>query len=763
MLCSAAPPSFLRIEKRHSPQKRAETMPEDIFYFKESDIPSDIPDIPREVFAPLREGLIAGTLVEIEYENALSEDSKRQILPEVLFRSSENWYLAAYCTLKNEPRTFRLDRILSALNTGMEKESGGVAEDIRANGIPWRREQGKDAPDGENNAPEWRRIELKPGENAPDYQIPPPDPEWLREMEQRKVCLDLIRHAGEGKLERMEEDIAAGADINFLDGSGDTPFMAAAHAGCLEAAKLLIRHGADPDKRGRTTCTVLNEAARSGRMEMIRYLVEELKLPVNQQDYFGWSPVFCAAQHCCIEALQYLLEHGGDPNLPDKDGVTPLMRAFHDEFSTCEIHIRIAELLVKYGADVNRRNKYGNTALFYAVSWRNWEPYVEFLRNAGADFKVCDKKGVSLLRYAATFNTPGWNHDFPNKGSNERPETVKLAKYLIRHGVNPNLPDSKGVVPVMPATGELLKCLLENGANPSAADEFGRTAAMYHANGKSDLLLLQKYGADIHARDLRGNDVLLSADISPEQITFLIKTFGFSVNDRNYDGVSILHRASLDLSLNTVKYLIRHGANPAIRTKDGKTPLGLMYTHHFSFFGYDCLNSHDVFAIEEFLKRQLANVTSDLFKACRAMDLKIIRRAVTHGANVRHILVRFKHQTVLTIASERFADPANGVSWLQFLRIYVFLKRNGADILAIDEDGNGVLDALFKRDCRGCIKRYMRTAKKMMKKMDTDQLEKIVHSWETKRDRIKGAQGGACSKALNELIFEGERILDEWE
>ena len=49
-------------------------MPEDIFYFKESEIPTELPDIPQEVFAPIREGLIAGTLVEIEYESASEED-----------------------------------------------------------------------------------------------------------------------------------------------------------------------------------------------------------------------------------------------------------------------------------------------------------------------------------------------------------------------------------------------------------------------------------------------------------------------------------------------------------------------------------------------------------------------------------------------------------------------------------------------------------------------------------------------------------------
>ncbi len=735
-------------------------MPEDIFYFRESEIPADIPDIPHEVFAPVREGLIAGTLVEIEYENASDEDSKRQVLPEVLFRSSDNWYLAAYCMLRDEPRTFRLDRIVSAKDTGIMEESGGVAEDFRANGIPWKRDQDKETKtaDGENNASEWRKIELKPGENTPEYRIPPPDPEWQREAARRRVCNDLVEHAGKGDLERMEEDIAAGADVNYSEGS-QTPLMAAARGGHVEAAKLLIRHGADPDKRGRTTCTVLNEAARCGRMDMIRYLVEELNLPLDQRDYFGWSPVFCAVQNGHADALRYFLEHGGDPDLPDKNGVTPLMEVFNGGFSDAECRVRLTKLLLEHGADVNRGDKTGRSALFHAVSRKKIDDAVGLLRDAGADFQICDKKGVSLLLHAVTAGIPMWNHDFPNSRSNDKPDTVKLVEYLLWCGANPNFPDRQGVVPVMPATGDLLKCLLSNGADPSAADNLGRTAAMYHASDREDLLLLQEYGADLHARDLCGNDVLLCGCRFPEHIRFLIETFGFSVNDRNDDGYSILHRVSDEFLVDSVKYLLAHGADPAARTKDGRTPLDIVHIRkeqdpHPS-------PSSDYDEIADLYEEALSGETSELIDACRDMDFKRIRAAVEKGASVHHILLNDGNRTALTIASERFADPANGISWLRFLRIFLYLSENGADKLAIDDDGNCVPDALIRRDCKGSLIRFMRYFERVLHRMDIPELNGLIYSLRRKQSSFIQANNGSRSEALAKLISAAEQSYVE--
>ena len=53
-------------------------MPDEIFYFKDSEIPEQISGLPSEIFSTLRTGLINETQVEIEY-NSPEKSTKRNI------------------------------------------------------------------------------------------------------------------------------------------------------------------------------------------------------------------------------------------------------------------------------------------------------------------------------------------------------------------------------------------------------------------------------------------------------------------------------------------------------------------------------------------------------------------------------------------------------------------------------------------------------------------------------------------------------------
>ena len=69
-----------------------------------------------------------------------------------------------------------------------------------------------------------------------------------------------------------------------------------------------------------------------------------------------------------------LIDRGADVNYKDKNGNTPLMIA--SRYSSIET----AKLLIDRGADVNARNKRRNTALILAIS----EEIINLLKEAGA-------------------------------------------------------------------------------------------------------------------------------------------------------------------------------------------------------------------------------------------------------------------------------------------------------------------------------------------------------------------------------------------
>ena len=59
-------------------------------------------------------------------------------------------------------------------------------------------------------------------------------------------------------------------------------------------------------------------------------------------------------------------------------------------------NIKIIKLLLNSGADINKKNNAGNTALFWA-SYENYKEIVELLLNAGADIDKQNKEGNTAL------------------------------------------------------------------------------------------------------------------------------------------------------------------------------------------------------------------------------------------------------------------------------------------------------------------------------------------------------------------------------
>lgn len=99
-----------------------------------------------------------------------------------------------------------------------------------------------------------------------------------------------------------------------------------------------------------------------------------------------------------------LAEHGADFNLPDGEGVTPLMavvRPGRRGEPSDDVALAVARLAFEHGADVAARNEGGQTALHLAVM-RGSEPIVELLVNQGAEIGVEDGSGATPLDLATS-------------------------------------------------------------------------------------------------------------------------------------------------------------------------------------------------------------------------------------------------------------------------------------------------------------------------------------------------------------------------
>ena len=107
---------------------------------------------------------------------------------------------------------------------------------------------------------------------------------------------------------------------------------------------------------------------------------------VNVRDGDGNTPLHFASLRGEVELAKILIEAGADVNARDKDGDTPLKWASFDG------EVELAEILIKSGADVNARDEYGYTPLH----WATYEGHVELaeiLIKSGTTLTITNNKG----------------------------------------------------------------------------------------------------------------------------------------------------------------------------------------------------------------------------------------------------------------------------------------------------------------------------------------------------------------------------------
>ena len=135
--------------------------------------------------------------------------------------------------------------------------------------------------------------------------------------------------------------------------------------------------------------TPIAKAAMDGDASAIKRLLET-GTNINEPDSrHGWTPLFWAIYYNKPDIVQLLLNEGALVNIQDAEGNSPLMIATSSEYA-------ILHTLIEKGADVNARNKRGETALISSANAGN-EKMVKKLICNGA---VVDMRDADAITYA---------------------------------------------------------------------------------------------------------------------------------------------------------------------------------------------------------------------------------------------------------------------------------------------------------------------------------------------------------------------------
>ena len=185
----------------------------------------------------------------------------------------------------------------------------------------------------------------------------------------------------------VQQLVKKGADVNAMDKNGATPLMWAAYQSNLEMVKWLVDNGADPFlKKG---VIYLNKektayygnltgiAAGEGKLEMLRYLIEDLGIYVDDKEYNpetgqedGWTAAQWADSRVQGKVMAYLEKNANLTFLSDT--------------------LRRADLDIKKGAGFYKASGYKASMLLF-------EKHISTLKEA---FGATDTTTYAKLLYA---------------------------------------------------------------------------------------------------------------------------------------------------------------------------------------------------------------------------------------------------------------------------------------------------------------------------------------------------------------------------
>ena len=284
---------------------------------------------------------------------------------------------------------------------------------------------------------------------------------------------------------------------------GETLVLRACRCGRLDILKFLVdEKGCSVLTLGDAEVSPMHCAALAGSLPIVNYLIQcGARLDVRCKD--SLTPLHLAASKGLLDIVKRLVERGAGMDTQDTDGNTTIHMT--------RKHPRIVQFLVTKGADIGKRDKYGVPAfwcsLVSAAYGDDLQYYKEHFQRCRREFETSPEFATIILRVAcAEFSRTDFS----------APVSLKILQYLIE----------------------------EENANPYDGLLSGNTL-LHHASGAGCL---------------------------PEA-QYWVDHCGMSLEAVNDDGMTPVHVAAKNGHLETVQWLAKRGSLLSQRDNSNKTTL----------------------------------------------------------------------------------------------------------------------------------------------------------------------------------------------
>ena len=175
---------------------------------------------------------------------------------------------------------------------------------------------------------------------------------------------ELLAAAASGDDVRVGALIAAGTDLEKRDGQGRTALLLAVAGNHVAAAKSLLAAGASPNTQADNRDTPWLLAGASGRSEIVSAILP-LKPDLTIRNRFGGNALIPACERGHVETVKLLLTSGIDVNHVNDLGWTCLLEIVILGDGGPR-HREVAKLVLDAGADPNIADREGVSPLAHA-------------------------------------------------------------------------------------------------------------------------------------------------------------------------------------------------------------------------------------------------------------------------------------------------------------------------------------------------------------------------------------------------------------